>query len=93
MEFPYQLLVLLEHFGQQSVFWHFREGPGRVGLILELVELCQLVHREMPLDLVFIDYSGRQRLLGYLPVVNLLLCSALCKESVDVHRLCLPKSK
>ena len=52
---------------------------------------CQLVHGEVRLDLVFVHDARRQRLLGHLPVVDLLLHRALGKEPVDVHRLCLPE--
>ena len=46
----------------------------------ELVELRQLVHGEVSLNLLLVHHAGGQGLLGHLPVVDLLLHGALGQE-------------
>ena len=38
--------------------------------VFVLVQLGELVHREMPLDLLFVDDSGGKRLLCHLKMIN-----------------------
>ena len=58
-------------------------------LVVVLVELCQFIHGEMPLDLLLVHHTCRQTLLGHLPVIDLFLHCALGQETVNVDRLLL----
>lgn len=67
-----------------------KQGRGSLALLLrgffqhvrvEDVELRQLVGCEVPLDLLLVHHPERQRLFGYLPVVNLVLHCTLEEEN------------
>ena len=73
----------------QFVSMNLGQNQCHLWLVVVLVELCQFIHGEMPLDLLLVHHTCRQTLLGHLPVIDLLLHCALGQETVNVDRLLL----
>ena len=55
--------------------------------VFVLVQLGELVHREMPLDLLFVDDSGGKRLLCHLKMFNEKSCKIKYKQNENIFTI------